>query len=314
MTVRFSAEHERFGLQTLVLENDQLRVEILPELGGKIWSIVYKPRNRELLWHHPSVVPQRSLPGATFDDAFSGGWDELFPNDAPVMIDGIEYPDHGEIWTANCGWDVIDVSNDEVTVALQCIGSATNAAIERRLTLRSGESALQVNYTAHNTNEHPLKFHWKLHPALNMGPNARIEIPAERVVFDPEFAQEFPELKGTWPIVEGRNRDQIDLRVAPVPTSNSTRFFYATELAEGWCAMTDLDDGIGIRFNFDRAVFPAVTVFGAYGGWRDLHTTILEPCTGVPYQLDRAIAAGRATELEPGGSFETAAEFRVLER
>jgi hypothetical protein len=147
-----------------------------------------------------------------------------------------------------------------------------------------------------------------------MGPNARIDIPAGGVIFDPEYSEEFGSLEGSWPIVRGTNGEDIDLRMAPEPESKATRFFYATELREGWCAMTDLDDGIGVRFDFDREVFPAVTVFGTYGGWRDLHTTILEPCTGYPYQLDEAIEAGRVRKLEPGETFETVVGFRVFER
>ncbi|CAN5547135.1 hypothetical protein BH09CHL1_BH09CHL1_07720 [soil metagenome] len=311
MPVRLTTGQERFGFEALLIENDLLRIEVLPELGGKIWSIAYKPRDRELLWHHPSIVPQRVELGSSFDDAFSGGWDELFPNDAPVTIDGIAYPDHGEIWTANCAWDVINSSESEVTIALTCRGSATGALVEKQLTLRAGEASLHVSYSARNDSEHALKFHWKLHPALRMGPNARIDIPAANVIFDPEFAEEFGIQEGNWPIVRGNDGEKIDLRIAPRPESKATRFFYATELREGWCAMTDLDDGIGVRFDFDRAIFSAVTVFGTYGGWRNLHTTILEPCTGYPYQLDRAIESGRATSLLTGGTFQTTVMMSV---
>jgi hypothetical protein len=313
MRVRLTSGQERFGFEALLLDNEFLHIEVLPELGGKIWSIVYKPRNRELLWHHPTIVPHCIAPGASFDDSFSGGWDELFPNDAPVIIDGIAYPDHGEIWTADCAWDVVEASENEITIALTCRGSATGASIEKRLTLRSGEPALHVSYSVRNESDRPLKFHWKLHPALQMGPNARIEIPAGGVIFDPEFAEEFESLEGNWPIVFGRNGEEIDLRIVPKPESNATRFFYATELREGWCSMTDLDDGIGVRFDFDRAVFPAVTVFGTCGGWRDLHTTILEPCTGYPYQLDEAIEAGRVASLEVGSAFQTTVMMSVCD-
>lgn len=296
-----------------MLENDLLRVEVLPELGGKIWSIVYKPRDRELFWHHPDLAPRRVEPGSSFDDAFFGGWDEVFPNDAPVTLDGIAYPDHGEVWTAVCDWRVIEQSVEQVTIALTCTGAVTGASIERHLTLRADEPSLRVSYRVLNVSDAPLIFQWKLHPALNMGSNARIDIPARCFELDPEFAGEFAELGGEWPLATGNNGEPIDLRIAPDPTSQATRFFYATELTDGWCSMTDLDDEIGIRFEFDRAVFPAVTVFGAYGGWQGLHTTILEPCTGYPYQLDQANAMSRVSVLASGGTFETAVALRIEE-
>ena len=52
-------EHWHYrGLRALVVENSQLRLVILPELGGKLWSLVYKPYDREIFWHHPRVEPR----------------------------------------------------------------------------------------------------------------------------------------------------------------------------------------------------------------------------------------------------------------
>jgi hypothetical protein len=48
-----------------------------------------------------------------------------------------------------------------------------------------------------------------------------------------------------------------------------------------------------------------VWVFGAYGGWRGLYTTILEPCTGYPYRLEDAVAQGTASRIEAGAALET---------
>ncbi|MEJ7902008.1 MAG: DUF5107 domain-containing protein, partial [Thermomicrobiales bacterium] len=68
MAVHFSDAWTLHGLQALVIENSRLRVTVLPELGGKIWSIVSKPHDREMLWHHPRMTPRRAPYGATYDD------------------------------------------------------------------------------------------------------------------------------------------------------------------------------------------------------------------------------------------------------
>jgi hypothetical protein len=82
-------------------------------------------------------------------------------------------------------------------------------------------------------------------------------------------------------------------------------FYYATDLAGGWCALTDATDGVGFGLAFDPAIFRSVWVFGAYGGWRGHYTTILEPCTGYPYRLEDAVAQGTASRLAPGATLET---------
>ncbi len=97
------------GLRTVVLENRLLRVVILPAAGAKIWQITYKPHDADLLWNNPRIAPSRLPSNSHYDDVWSGGWDELFPNDEISVIEGEGYPDHGELWTGE--WDAEPFSN-----------------------------------------------------------------------------------------------------------------------------------------------------------------------------------------------------------
>ncbi|MCE5323051.1 DUF5107 domain-containing protein [bacterium] len=45
------------SFSSLVLENEYLKVTVLPEVGGKVASIVYKPLQREILFHNPVFQP-----------------------------------------------------------------------------------------------------------------------------------------------------------------------------------------------------------------------------------------------------------------
>ena len=53
-------------VDTLVLENDRLRVTVLPALGGRIHSLHHKPTGRELLYTNPVLQPA--------DFALNGAW------------------------------------------------------------------------------------------------------------------------------------------------------------------------------------------------------------------------------------------------
>jgi hypothetical protein len=70
------------GLKTVVLENRSLRIVVLPEAGSKIWQIVYKPLNVEILWNNPSVPAARHGIDDSYDDVWSGGWN-CFPTTKP---------------------------------------------------------------------------------------------------------------------------------------------------------------------------------------------------------------------------------------
>jgi hypothetical protein len=44
-------------LRLVVLENNQLRAEVVPELGGRVWSLVHKPTGRDLLYRNQVLQP-----------------------------------------------------------------------------------------------------------------------------------------------------------------------------------------------------------------------------------------------------------------
>ena len=105
--LRVSADWTYRGLRVIVLENRFLRVLVLPEAGAKIWQITYKPFDADLLWNNARNRPARHPLNSRYDDVWSGGWDELFPNDEVATIEGEAYPDHGELWTGAVGFRAI---------------------------------------------------------------------------------------------------------------------------------------------------------------------------------------------------------------
>ena len=102
MTVRLTTGGTIHGLDAVALENDFLRITVLPQLGGRIWSLIHLPTSRELLWQNPNLPPAVAEYGAGYDSGWAGGWDEVFPSDAPAEIDGVAYPDHGEDLVGTC--------------------------------------------------------------------------------------------------------------------------------------------------------------------------------------------------------------------
>ena len=63
---------------------------------------------------------------------------------------------------------------------------------------------------------------------------------------------------------------------------------------------------------FDPAVFPAVWLFGDYGGWRGHYFLLTEPCTSRPGSLLENVAAGTVATLPAGASLETELAVRIL--
>lgn len=292
------------GFRAVVLENRHVRAVVLPELGAKVWSLIDKAADRELLWHNPRVSPRPVHYGAAYDDWFCGGWDELFPNDAPTAVAGEPYPDHGELWSMPFAWETTR-EDGAVSLHMRRSGIVTNTHVEKWITLRADESLLHFTHRISNAGPAPLDYLWKLHPALRVTPAARIDIPARQVLVDPGFRDRLATEAFTWPFAPTAAGGAIDVRQVPPYEAATCDFYYAVELDAGWCALTDTATKSGFGLVFDPAVFRSVWVFGAYGGWRGLYTTILEPCTGYPYRLEDAIAQGTASRLAAGETLET---------
>lgn len=238
------------GFRAIVLENRYLRATVLPELGAKVWSLIDKVADRELLWHNPRVPPRPVHYGAAYDDWFCGGWDELFPNDAPTSVAGEPYPDHGELWSMPFTWDVA-VAEGAVTLRMQRSGVVTNTSIEKRITLQADAPLLRFGHRMTNYGPKPLDYLWKLHPALNITPNSRIDLPARRVIVDPGFRDRLGVDTFTWPYAP-TDGGAVDVRQIPPPAAATCDFYYATELDAGWCALTDSASRSGFGLVFIR--------------------------------------------------------------
>ena len=289
------------GFRAIMVENSYYRATFLPELGGKLWSLIDKKSDREVLWHNPRTPPRPAFYGAAYDDWFCGGWDELFPNDAPTSVSGDLYPDHGEWWAMPFDWR-IDSSAHTATLHLVRQGVVTNTTIEKSITFVANEPTFSIAYRLHNHQSQPLEYLWKLHPALAINPHCRIDMPATECLVDEGFRARLGAHveRFVWPHASG-----VDMRMVPPASAESCDFYYGTQLSAGWCALTDGTTQSGFGLSFDPDVFRSVWVFGAYGGWRNHYTTILEPCTGYPYRLEDAIAQGSVSRIAAHSTLAT---------
>ena len=92
------------------LENDVLKVIIIPSMGGKVACIYRKDKDFELLYQNNETVYKRAKIYDDFSEYDVSGFDDAFPtiDESRVIIAGKEvlYPDHGEIWSANFDYKI----------------------------------------------------------------------------------------------------------------------------------------------------------------------------------------------------------------
>ncbi len=299
------------GLRAILIENRFLRLVVLPEAGAKIWQITYKPLDAPLLWNHPRVLPARNAIHARYDDVWSGGWDELFPNDESALINGEAYPDHGELWTSPWHAEPF-ASGDEVGVHLRLVTPISAIRVDKTIRLRRDSSRIAFRHTLSNPGFEPFTFLWKLHPAMAVTPQHRIDFPAMKVMLEPGFLGTLGGVQPLfdWPYAQAHGRI-IDLRRVPPASAQQLYFFYGTQMQAGWCALTNTATRLACGLVFDQKVFPSCWLFASYGGWRNHNVAVLEPCTGYPVNFEAMRTAGRHRTLAPGETLQTDVLFVI---
>src|SRR5258708_1675120 len=92
-----------------VLENRYLKVVLLPEFGGRILSIIYKPTGHEQLYRTEVGVPY-GMGG----DIFYYDWLMVYGGIFPTLPDA----ENGKTWSKPWDFSVVKQSAGEVTVAM----------------------------------------------------------------------------------------------------------------------------------------------------------------------------------------------------
>ena len=118
-----------------VLENRYLRVVLLPEFGGRILSIIYKPTGHEQLYRTEVGVPY-GMGGNNFYYDWLMVYGGIFPT----------FPDaeHGKTWLKPWDFRVVKQDDGEVTVAMSLTDNFEYPAAPHKF--RRGSTGIEATY------------------------------------------------------------------------------------------------------------------------------------------------------------------------
>jgi Tfp pilus assembly protein PilF len=168
--------------ESLTLENEYLRVVILPELGGRIWSARDKIANREIFYYTNVIKPtgynQR------------GGWPvgnlEVYgPYDAHMLT----WP--GEPWP----WGVEHLSDGGATITLSHIDHFFRNKLSMSVTLRPGRALIELKLYLRNDNPLANRYLLWTNAGIAATDGTRFIYPMTRTI-----GHDSSELS-TWPVV-----------------------------------------------------------------------------------------------------------------
>ena len=282
----------------MLLENDSLKVEIVPGIGGRIVSLLHKPSGHEFLWRNKTLPLRRVSPGTAYDPEFYGGIDEQIPCDVPEIINGISYPDHGELWTQCLHAEMI-----HSTLVLSGRLPLLNFQYERWMELDPEMPGMRVRYRITNCGNEDREFLWKLHVALTAEHGDSITCPAATAQpLDLEWSHCTTNESFAWP-----NYGDMDMSKV-IEADGTAELLSLTGLSNGVIGLQSMKSDLELNIYFDKTVFPCCWLFASYGKLDGHHTVVLEPST------DKILMVGESNSparLSPGEVLETEVYYRV---
>ena len=120
---------------TWVLENQFLKVTLLPEFGGRILSIIYKPTGHEELYQNPVGVPYQ-----IDTNVFYHNWLMVYGGIFPTFPE----PEHGKAWFYEWDFEIIQETDREVIVAMSYVDDSKNVFAPPQYNL--GITGLKLTY------------------------------------------------------------------------------------------------------------------------------------------------------------------------
>lgn len=303
----------------LWLENEALRVGILPEKGADIFEFVHRASGIQLLIEMPGgLKPPTGQPQGEFLDNYEGGWQELFPNHGDACgFRGQVLPMHGEV--ALLPWDVQVLQDNaaETCLHLQVRCQKTPFLLERTMRLRAGSTQLEILGKVTNESEQACEFVWGQHVTLGeafLDGESRLDIPASTLLtpdmlFEPATARLAPGQTSSWPAGRNRQGGTIDLAAIPGRQVHSHDDAFLTGLARGHYTVTSPHLGLRFSLDWDEALFPWIAFWQPYGGadqmpFTGMYGVGIEPWIS-RYPLAEAVEKGQAKCLAGKASLQT---------
>ncbi|WP_425313169.1 DUF4432 family protein [Paenibacillus mangrovi] len=240
---RIHDQYTYFGLRTVVLENELVRITLLVDKGTEIIEFLYKSKDLDFMWltengvsNPRDYLPTSPDPISTFIDYYSGGWQEVFPNGGPTSTYlGAQFGQHGEV--AHMPWDY-EVTQDvpeRISVRFTVRTKKVPFQLTKTLTLESGSSTLLIEEQLENGSNIPLRYMWGQHIAYGkpfLHPGCTISVPDKvTVVTESSESSDAPSgrvVRGAvydWPYGVTEAGRTIDLSVLPDRNTPSDIFY-----------------------------------------------------------------------------------------
>jgi hypothetical protein len=293
--------------QPVSIENDDLELEVWPQFGGRVSSVIDKADGFDLLFSYPEELPTRPLYDAPYAASWHAGWDECFPAIAagPYVghpYDGISVPEHGELW--GLPTTAVPTNNGITTV---WSGLRFGYRFTRKLFL-DGPS-ITAQYTLINVAPFPFHFVWAMHAMLAMEQPIELHPPSGEYSFSHDAELKQIDQTFQWPVVaEGEDLSQPE----SLPPKRGWKS-YSTFPIKSPAKIVYPGRGrqLQIQYSSDKGPDAYWGIWVNTGGWASQRQVSIQPTIGRHDPLAAAIRDHSCGTVEPMGRADWSVKMSV---
>ena len=311
------------GREHVTISSEQLRLELVPALGGTIVSLVsLRQPDTELLWRPPwglRPAGAAALPGSVDTvslDNHVGGWQTMFPNGSEsTIVEGADWPAYGEARLAWCDWQQ---TGSSVILSSRLLRSP----FQFTKTISVQDDEITVGETVKNVGEQHLDVVWGaqlrfggdlLGPATRFDTRAALVRPDARQTPATGYDDIMP-----WPRSYASD-GLVNLRTLPEPGHGGNRTAYLSDFSAPEASLTNAELGLRVALSWDGDIWPYLWYDlqtgsqAGYPWWGAVRYLALTPCTSWPAADIGEIRRVSATSLRifPGSARTTHLSVRL---
>jgi hypothetical protein len=293
----------------IVIQTDNIRLTLLPEIGCKITKMEFLRFDFQWLWedqHRPVRKPEFCGDYAEYDIS---GFDECFPNiglsNYPFDRD-VNLCDHGEIWAKP--WEV-EVLGNSITTSVKL--SSMPLTFKREIVLQ--QETICFKYEVTNTGDSTYWYMWSAHPLFRL-PNAYqvVAPPGQkmhkvfgfggRLGFDGEDGNEGYLGELSWPKVTSDAGVEVDLSEV-IPDLGVTDKVALESKGIQELILINRALSAGLKFKFGPEI-DHIGICSNLTAWppgpHPATWIAIEPMIGISDRLDENINLGAAKKINSG--------------
>lgn len=307
------------GLHFITMENELIKISILPEKGTDMLELVYKPQDLNFLWISPKNFTNLDIKNnfvrTDFLETYLGGWQEIIPNGgSPVVYKGASYGLHDE--TPLLAWDymIIEDRSDKISIEFSVKLKKMPLSIKKTINLLAGDPVVYFNEEISNFGGETLDFMWGHHPCFGepfLDESCIIDFHSEEICSNIDSISSNPIVKagekGKLEKFPGINGFPVCLSKVMKKETKTAELLYATKLVDNWFSVKNFNKNIGIGFIFDKKVFTYLYLWLVYGGsegypwYSNTYSLAVEPWSSYPgLGLLEAVKNSTALKIMPG--------------